>query len=193
MIRFFRFTRNWLAAFAIALLLAASMPEFFSDEAFARPRNRRAGKASKSSRRSSKASRSRHNRGSKASRSRAGRHGRRAYGRKARGRHHRGRHSSYAAPAAPRTPPRAQIPEERVSEIQQALKKTGFYQGEVTGTYDTATREAMSSYQRANGLKETGMPTAQALMKLGLTKKTSPAGDTSAPGVTPNQPEKPNQ
>lgn len=190
MIRFFRFTRNWLAVFAIVLLLASSMPEFFSDEAFARPRNRRAGKASKSSRKSSKASRSRHSRSSKASRSRAGR---RAYGRKARGRHHRGRHSSYAAPAAPRTPPRAQIPEERVSEIQQALKKTGFYQGEITGTYDTSTREAMSSYQRANGLKETGMPTAQALMKLGLTKKTSPAGDTSAPGVTPNQPEKPNQ
>ncbi len=115
---------------------------------------------------------------------RGGRHARR--GRYAR----RNRAAAYAyrptAPAASRSAPyRAPrslvIPESRAREIQEKLKEAGFYQGEITGQYDESTREAMRGFQRANGLKETGTPTAPALLRLGLTKHSSEAGDTSAP------------
>jgi hypothetical protein len=89
-----------------------------------------------------------------------------------------------AAPAMPYRPPRSLvIPEARTREIQEKLKEAGFYQGEITGQYDESTREAMRNFQRANGLKETGTPTAPALLRLGLTRHTSEAGDTSAPPV----------
>ncbi len=88
------------------------------------------------------------------------------------------------APAMPYRPPRSLvIPEARTREIQEKLKEAGFYQGEITGQYDESTREAMRNFQRANGLKETGTPTAPALLRLGLTRHTSEAGDTSAPPV----------
>lgn len=38
-------------------------------------------------------------------------------------------------------------PEERVTFVQRALKGMGFYQGEVTGTVDSPTREAIGTYQ----------------------------------------------
>jgi peptidoglycan hydrolase-like protein with peptidoglycan-binding domain len=89
-----------------------------------------------------------------------------------------------AAPAPPYRPPRSLvIPEARTREIQEKLREAGFYQGEITGQYDESTREAMRNFQRANGLKETGTPTAPALLRLGLTRHTSEAGDTSAPPV----------
>ncbi|QUV86984.1 peptidoglycan-binding domain-containing protein [Chloracidobacterium aggregatum] len=89
-----------------------------------------------------------------------------------------------AAPATPYRPPRSLvIPEARTREIQEKLREAGFYQGEITGQYDESTREAMRNFQRANGLKETGTPTAPALLRLGLTRHTSEAGDTSAPPV----------
>jgi hypothetical protein len=103
--------------------------------------------------------------------------------------------ATFSEPRAPRPVRSVQIPEDRAREIQAALKGAGFYQGEVTGQYDEGTREAMRNYQRANGLKETGTPTAPALLKLGLTRHSSPAGDTSAPSVvpqTPNPQDKPN-
>jgi hypothetical protein len=88
------------------------------------------------------------------------------------------------APTLPYRPPRSlAIPEARTREIQEKLKEAGFYQGEITGQYDESTREAMRNFQRAHGLKETGTPTAPALLRLGLTKHTSEAGDTSAPPV----------
>lgn len=100
-----------------------------------------------------------------------------------------------AAPTPRRSPGRVVIPEERAREIQAALKNAGYYQGEVTGNYDDSTREAMRSFQRANGMKDTGMPTAPALLKLGLTNHKSAAGDTSAPSMTPPPPtdDKPNR
>jgi len=92
--------------------------------------------------------------------------------------------AAYGTPAIPYRPPRSLvIPEARTREIQEKLKEAGFYQGEITGQYDESTREAMRNFQRANGLKETGTPTAPALLRLGLTKHTSEAGDTSAPPV----------
>lgn len=206
--RFFQVSRSWLVAIVIGLVLATSFPDFFSDDAFARPRHRRSSaRHNRHRNRDRQRARGRHNRNRRNRYSRhRGRYGRRHYGRHRRhhggryrrrhyGRYYRRHRSRYAyTPPPPRVrpAPRVQIPPERVSEIQLALKKAGYYQGEATGDYDAATRDAMSNFQKANGLKQTGMPTAQALMKLGLTRRTSPAGDTSAPGVTDPPKDKPN-
>lgn len=211
----FSLLRRTLAAFVIGFVLTAGL---FPEDLFASQRKRAAAKRSaakrsggakkssrtkKTSRKSTRAS-SKKSRGKTSARSSRSRRGKTRYVRTRRGgrravytRSRRGRARSRATvastPRAPRTPPRAQIPSDRVTEIQDALKKAGFYQGEMTGEYDSSTREAMSAFQRANGIKETGMPTAHALAKLGLTKKTSAAGDTSAPGVqfepSKNQPQ----
>ena len=82
------------------------------------------------------------------------------------------------------------MPPERVREIQGALKREGYYQSEPTGSYDKATVDAMSSYQRARNLRITGYPTAEALRDLGLTRarRVTPAtsGENSVP-VAPGQ------
>ena len=73
------------------------------------------------------------------------------------------------------------MPAERVKEIQEALQREGYFQGEPTGQYDRATVEAMSNYQRAHNLRTTGYPTAEALQNLGLTHKHT-ATPPAAPG-----------
>ena len=45
---------------------------------------------------------------------------------------------------------------EAVEKIQTRLKELGFYTGDVTGTYDTATRAAVTAFQKKNGLKADG-------------------------------------
>jgi hypothetical protein len=98
----------------------------------------------------------------KSSRSR-GRHARR--GRRSR------RSSDNLGASAPRTP--AGIPAERVSEIQTALSKLGYYQGEATGQYDEATVQAVKQFQSQNSLRETGLPSATMLKKLGVSKSSN--------------------
>ncbi len=69
------------------------------------------------------------------------------------------------------------MPPERIVEIQQALIQRGFLQGEPTGTYDRATIDAMSSYQKSRNLRSTGYPTAESLRDLGLTKPIAPVSN----------------
>lgn len=69
------------------------------------------------------------------------------------------------------------MPSERVVEIQQALIQRGFLQGEPTGTYDEATIDAMSNYQKSRNLRATGYPTAESLRDLGLTKPIAPVSN----------------
>jgi peptidoglycan hydrolase-like protein with peptidoglycan-binding domain len=57
---------------------------------------------------------------------------------------------------------------DRVTEIQQALIREGYLKQEATGKWDDSTREAMRSYQQANGFATTGLPDSKSLMKLGL-------------------------
>jgi hypothetical protein len=61
------------------------------------------------------------------------------------------------------------ISEERVSEIQQALTRKGYFAGELTGAWDDATYEAMRRFQFEHKIDVTGYPTAHALKLLGLT------------------------
>jgi peptidoglycan hydrolase-like protein with peptidoglycan-binding domain len=76
------------------------------------------------------------------------------------------------AAAAPR-PTGSGIPSERVTEIQNALIKAGYFTGPASGQYDDATIQAMKQFQAANGFAQTGSPTAPALKKLGVAKRSN--------------------
>lgn len=99
-----------------------------------------------------------------------GRHGRRVV----RYRYTRRRSEPEAAPvaAAPR-PTGSGIPGERVTEIQNALIKAGYLDGPASGQYDDATIQAMKEFQTANGFAATGTPSAPALKKLGVAKRSN--------------------
>jgi hypothetical protein len=76
-----------------------------------------------------------------------------------------------AAPSPPR--PASGISPERVTEIQQALIKSGYLEGEATGQYDENTVQAMKQFQAASGLSKTGTPSAATLKKLGVSKRSN--------------------
>ncbi len=52
-----------------------------------------------------------------------------------------------------------------VSTLQEALHELGFYDGDITGTYDTETAQTVKDFQRKNSLLQTGTATAE-LQKL---------------------------
>ena len=60
------------------------------------------------------------------------------------------------------------IDEQRTVEIQNALIKEHYLTGEPSGTWDEATRDAMTRYQAANGWQTKLTPDSRALIKLGL-------------------------
>jgi|HubBroStandDraft_6_1064221.scaffolds.fasta_scaffold00383_19 peptidoglycan hydrolase-like protein with peptidoglycan-binding domain len=99
---------------------------------------------------------------------------------------------------------------DRISEIQSALSRNGFYEGNPNGKWDSSSVAAMQKFQSANGLDATGKLDALSLQKLGLgseiagvsapetphpTPSTSPKPATAAPATTPPsaqpQPQKP--
>ena len=57
---------------------------------------------------------------------------------------------------------------ERISEIQSALARNGYYQGEPNGKWDSNTIGAMQKFQSDHGLDATGKLDALSLQKLGL-------------------------
>ena len=83
-------------------------------------------------------------------------------------------HNKHAAPARPHTLSgqqrlaRIHMQPERAQEIQLALIREGYLQGEPSGQWDSHTHEAMQRYQIDHGFPATGMPEAKSLMKLGL-------------------------
>ncbi|MBL8151676.1 MAG: peptidoglycan-binding protein [Blastocatellia bacterium] len=80
------------------------------------------------------------------------------------------------------------MPAERVREIQEALIKQGYLQGDATGQYDRTTVDAMTSYQKSNNLRATGYPTAESLRALGLTKaKVSSTDSEDHPQLEPQR------
>ncbi len=109
--------------------------------------------------------------------------------------HHHSRHEpSQKAPTA-----------DRISEIQSALARGGYYQGDPNGKWDSNTVAAMQKFQSAQGLEPTGKLDALSLQKLGLgsdvagvsAPKTTPPPaapapkpGSSAPPATPPQPQK---
>jgi len=60
------------------------------------------------------------------------------------------------------------ISDERALEIQQALIRVHYLDGQPSGTWDTQTQAAMSRFQNDNGWQRKIVPDSRALIKLGL-------------------------
>jgi peptidoglycan hydrolase-like protein with peptidoglycan-binding domain len=76
---------------------------------------------------------------------------------------HKHKHSSKREPPGQKAPT-----PDRVSEIQSALAREGYYQGDPTGKLDSGTLAALEKFQSANGLDSSGKLDAPTLQKLGL-------------------------
>ena len=72
---------------------------------------------------------------------------------------------------------------DRISEIQTALSRGGYYQGDPTGKWDGNTVAAMQKFQSANGIDANGKIDAPTLQKLGLGSDI--AGVSAPKPVTP--------
>ena len=57
---------------------------------------------------------------------------------------------------------------DEVTALQSLLKEKGYYKGNVDGIFGTATKNAVVSFQRDNGLKTDGIAGQQTLSALGL-------------------------
>jgi hypothetical protein len=57
---------------------------------------------------------------------------------------------------------------ERITEIQEALNRSGYYPGDPTGKWDSGTVNAMKRFQQAEGISPTGKIDAISLQELGL-------------------------
>jgi N-acetylmuramoyl-L-alanine amidase len=62
-----------------------------------------------------------------------------------------------------------------VEEIQRVLKERGLFKGEITGYYGAQTQEAVTKFQRQQGLKQTGIADQTTLRRLGITIGSVPA------------------
>jgi peptidoglycan hydrolase-like protein with peptidoglycan-binding domain len=60
------------------------------------------------------------------------------------------------------------IDQERTRQIQEALIRDHYLTGEPTGSWDQATKDALTRYQEANGWQTKSVPDSRALIKLGL-------------------------
>ncbi len=60
------------------------------------------------------------------------------------------------------------IDQERTRQIQEALIRDHYMTGEPTGSWDQATKDALTRYQEENGWQTKSVPDSRALIKLGL-------------------------
>jgi peptidoglycan hydrolase-like protein with peptidoglycan-binding domain len=72
------------------------------------------------------------------------------------------KHHSRSAPKQKEPTP------ERTSEIQSALSRGGYYQGDPNGKWDSNTVAAVQKFQSANGIEANGKLDAPTLQRLGL-------------------------
>jgi len=72
------------------------------------------------------------------------------------------------------------IEDDRATQIQQALVKSGYLTGEPSGHWDAATEAAMGKLQADNGWQTKLVPDARALIKLGL----GPNNESAPPSNT---------
>ena len=54
-----------------------------------------------------------------------------------------------------------------VQKMQEALKEKG-YEVDATGTFDEPTKDALISFQKGEGLAETGLPDRETVRRLGI-------------------------
>ena len=80
----------------------------------------------------------------------------------------RGKHGKYVAKKSWKAKGQHGISSERAREIQEALIRQHYLDGEATGTWDTRTQEACRRYQADNGWQSKVLPDSRLLIKLGL-------------------------
>ena len=79
---------------------------------------------------------------------------------------------------------------DEVIKLQEALKETGYYSGNINGKYDTLTEKAVKAFQKSNGLSGTGVATQETQLILYSgdmsTKTTATPKPTVIPTPTPD-------
>jgi peptidoglycan hydrolase-like protein with peptidoglycan-binding domain len=72
---------------------------------------------------------------------------------------------------------------DQIKQVQAMLKEKSLYKGEATGTYNDETRDAIRSFQKGNGLKETGTLNRATLEKMNIaltdSQKAMPVSESS--------------
>lgn len=85
---------------------------------------------------------------------------------------HKSSHSKTATSKKSRNSRKARgqqaIDSDRTREIQEALIREHYLQGEATGSWDAGTKAALAKYQHDNGWQTKVVPDSRALIKLGL-------------------------
>ena len=71
-----------------------------------------------------------------------------------------------------------------VVRLQKALASLGYYDGEASGTFDTATKKAVKAFQKKNGLKDDGVAGLETLQLL-YSDAALAVDQTPAPSPTP--------
>lgn len=67
-----------------------------------------------------------------------------------------------------------------VRQIQEKLKRWGYYNGSIDGVYGSKTEEAVRSFQRKNGLTVDGIAGRNTLNAMGITSGSSSSGGSSS-------------
>ena len=80
---------------------------------------------------------------------------------------------------------------DQIKQVQVMLKEKSLYKGEASGSYNDETRAAIKSYQKDNGLKETGTLNRATLEKMGIEltdgQKAIPVSDSSFASAKSNE------
>jgi hypothetical protein len=123
-----------------------------------------------------------------------GRHGRTAYvaargtrGRRAARSRSRRYYAAQPVDSTVTSRPAPGISSERVTEIQNALIKAGYLESPPSGQYDEPTIGAMRQFQSKSGLPGNGMPSALALKKRGVSKRTNDGYAVPVTSVSQNE------
>jgi hypothetical protein len=89
--------------------------------------------------------------------------------------HHRSRREPFQKAPTP----------QRISEIQSALAREGYYQGDPNGKWDGTAVVALQKFQSANNLDASGKLDASSLQRLGLGSSTAGLNPPTAPQHAP--------
>lgn len=98
---------------------------------------------------------------------------------------HKGRHAAKPRKGAWKRHGQQSIDSDRVQEIQQALIREKYLDGEPTGRWDAQTQSAMSRFQTDNGWQSKVTPDSRALIKLGLGPNHNADGAINSAEVSP--------
>lgn len=103
---------------------------------------------------------------------------------------HKGRspHCATITIAKPKARGQQAIDAERTRQIQEALIREHYLDGEPSGEFDAATREALTRYQRDNQWQTKILPDSRALIKLGLGPTQRHLLNPDSAAITPARP-----